>query len=174
MTPSELKTAMQISRMVDFYYNCHAWQGITRKLITTDPDFIMDFTGYLKTMMVLDSPLSMERRGLLLYDYCTENYPEMLTDISVAWINAGCSLKKKPAAMAEKVKHIEFKDEDMAVTIIDRHLDMSDKTFSMEIQFGIVDRSHRFYILEYPEGYFLFGYDSHDHQPAPSFMAMLK
>jgi radical SAM superfamily enzyme YgiQ (UPF0313 family) len=173
MSPSEIKTAMQISRMVDFYYNCKAWQGITRMLMSEDKDFIMNFTEYLKRMMVLDSPLSLERRGILLYDFCCENYPEILTDISLAWINAGCSLKKKPAENASKAKHIDFDLENNTVRIMDNYLDMADKSHKMEIQYGSPDPSHKYFILAYSEGYFLFGYDSHDHRPSPSFMARL-
>jgi radical SAM superfamily enzyme YgiQ (UPF0313 family) len=172
MTPSELKTAMHISRMLDFYYNCHAWQGVIRKLISSDSDFIISFTMYLKKMMVLDSPLSLERRGLLLFDYCIEKYPQMLTDISVAWIKAGCSLKKKPAETIAKAKHVNIGNGTVCIT--DHYLEMADKTFKMEIRFGTPDPSHKYFILPYSEGYFLFGYDSQEHQPAPSFMAELQ
>ena len=51
---------------------------------------------------------------------------------------------------------------------------MADKTFKMEIRFGTPDPSHKYFILPYSEGYFLFGYDSQEHQPAPSFMAELQ
>lgn len=94
MEPHELKTAMDISRMIDFYYNAPAWQEITRMLIQSYETFITDFTGYLKEAMVLDSPLSQERRGVLLYNYRKENHPERVTDVSIAWIQAGHSLKK--------------------------------------------------------------------------------
>ena len=174
MTPSELKTAMQVSRMVDFYYNSHAWQAVTRKLMDTDADFIRQFTDYLKNMMVLDSPLSLERRGLLLYEYCIKNYPQMLTEISVAWINAGCSLKKKPAETVQKAKHVAFNHSEGTVQILDHHLNMADMSFLMKIKFGTPEPSHKYYLLPYSDGYFLFGYDSRDHKPAPSFMAHLR
>ena len=174
MTPSELKSAMQVSRMVDFYYNCSAWQGITRKLMATDADFIMNFTDHLKKMMVLDSPLSQERRGILLYDYCSEHYPEILTELSIAWINVGCSLKKKPAENVAKAKHLEFDSDKNTVCIMDHYLEIADRSFSMDIQFGIPELSHKYFVLPYSEGYILFGYDSQEHQPAPSFMARLR
>ena len=123
-------------------------------------------------MMVLDSPLSLERRGLLLFDYCVENYADLLTEISVAWINAGCSLKKKPAETVAKTKHISI--ENNTVCIMDRHLDMADRSFKMDIRYGTPDPSHKYFILPYSEGFFLFGYDSQDHQPTPSFMADLR
>ena len=43
----------------------------------------------------------MEKRGLILYEFCKHNYPEYQLDASIAWIEAGMSLKKLPA---EKVK----------------------------------------------------------------------
>ena len=50
---------------------------------------------------VIDTPLSLERRGLILYDFCKKHYPGYLTQVSIAWIEAGMSLKKAPA---EKVR----------------------------------------------------------------------
>lgn len=57
--------------------------------------------------MVLDSPLSQERRGVLLYNYIKENHPERVTDVSIAWIQAGHSLKKEPAGDIVKIKDLE-------------------------------------------------------------------
>ena len=36
MTPIELKTAMHVSRMLDFYYNAPSWQKVIRELIGSD------------------------------------------------------------------------------------------------------------------------------------------
>ena len=48
--------------------------------------------------------MSLERRGLVLYQYIKEHYPNYLTDASIAWIEAGMSLKKQPAERV-KTKH---------------------------------------------------------------------
>jgi hypothetical protein len=45
--------------------------------------------------------MSLEKRGLILYEYCKLAYPEYKIQASIAWIEAGMSLKKTPA---EKVK----------------------------------------------------------------------
>ena len=50
---------------------------------------------------MIDTPLSLEKRGLILYDFCKNHYPDYLTQVSIAWIEAGMSLKKAPA---EKVR----------------------------------------------------------------------
>lgn len=168
MTPWDLKKAMQISRMIDFYYNAPAWQKVTRKLIAgsdkgegcdevVGSGFITRFTEHLSDIMVLDSPLSLERRGIILYEYCKAHHPSMVTDISVAWIEAGCSLKKEPAGNVVKIKHL-----DAFLKELGAH---------MTIKYGTPDPSHRYYLLT-PCGY-LFGYDSQSHQPAPIFMAEL-
>ena len=156
MSPWDLKNAMQISRMIDFYYNAPAWQKVTRKLISNCADFIMRFTRHLSEIMVLDSPLSLERRGVILYDYCKANHPEMVTDVSIAWIEAGCSLKKEPAGNITKIKHLEAY--------------LADNQHQMQILYGTADPSHRYYLLA--PGH-LFGYDSQTHQPSPVFMATI-
>ena len=48
--------------------------------------------------------MSLERRGLVLNQYIKEYYPTYLTDASIAWIEAGMSLKKQPAERV-KTKH---------------------------------------------------------------------
>ena len=157
MEPHELKAAMNISRMIDFYYNAPAWQEITRQLIQSDERFITDFTGYLKEAMVLDSPLSQERRGILLYKYIKEHYPERATDVSVAWIRAGHSLKKEPAGEVVKIKDLEGY--------------LAENQTKMRIMYGTADPSHRYFLLISDGRRFIFGYDSQLHKPEPSFMA---
>ena len=159
MSTHELKTAMRISRMLDFYYNCAPWQAIIRKLVVKYDDFLIKFTTYLKEQMVLDAPLSLERRGVILYEYCTEHYPEMLTEISVAWIMAGCSTKKTPAGNVVKIKNLEA------------YLNDTGKT--MSICSGTVEPTHRYFLLSGDSRSVLFGYDSENHKPSPVFMAEL-
>ncbi len=157
MEPHELKTAMEISRMIDFYYNAPAWQEITRMLIQSYETFTTDFTGYLKEAMVLDSPLSQERRGVLLYNYIKENHPERVTDVSIAWIQAGHSLKKEPAGDVVKIKNLEGY--------------LAENQTKMRIMYGTADPSHRYFLLTSDGKRFIFGYDSQEHHPKPAFMA---
>ena len=97
ITPDELQIARQLSRLLDGFYNVHAWQYLTRHLILSNKDFLVRLLDYLVSKNIIDSPLSLERRGLILYEFCKANYPNHLIDISIAWIEAGMSLKKAPA-----------------------------------------------------------------------------
>lgn len=105
ITPDELQTARQLSRLLDGFYNAPAWQEITRRLIVEEPDFLTRFLDYLIQIGVIDQPMGLERRGILLYHFCKEHYPLFLTAMSRAWIEAGMSLKKE---LAERVrtKHV--------------------------------------------------------------------
>ncbi len=98
---SELQTARQLSRLLDGFYNTPAWQALTRELILKDERFLYHFLDYLIKANLIDQPLSLEKRGLTLYEYCKLHYPEFQTKATIAWIEAGMSLKKLPA---EKVR----------------------------------------------------------------------
>ncbi len=98
---SELQTARQLSRLLDEYYNTPAWQAVTRRLILEQNGFLHSFLGNLVKANLIDQPMSLEKRGLVLYEFCKQQYPEYQTAMTVAWIEAGMSLKKLPA---EKVK----------------------------------------------------------------------
>ena len=105
ITPDELQTARQLSRLLDGFYNAPAWQEITRRLIVEEPGFLTRFLDHLIQIGVIDQPMGLERRGILLYHFCKEHYPHFLTAMSRAWIEAGMSLKKEPAERV-RTKHV--------------------------------------------------------------------
>ena len=159
MSPADLKAAMKISRMIDFYYNTDAWQNVIRDLICSSEGFLTEFTAHLDQIMVLDTPLSLERRGVILYDYCRSHHQSKLTDISVAWIEAGCSLKKEPAGDITRIKYLEAF--------------LEENNYGMDVRYGIAESSHRYFLLNASDGRYIFGYDSQTHRPSPVFMATL-
>lgn len=97
ISSSELQEARRLSRLLDAYYNTSAWQQVTRQLILGETDFLHRFLDYLTEHNYIDQPMSLERRGELLYLFCRDNYPAYVTAITMAWIEAGMSLKKRPA-----------------------------------------------------------------------------
>lgn len=94
---SELQTARQLSRLLDGFYNTPAWQALTRELILNDEQFLHRFLAYLTKANLIDQPMSLEKRGLILYEFCKQDYPEYQIQAAIAWIEAGMSLKKLPA-----------------------------------------------------------------------------
>ena len=77
---------------------------MSRKLILKVKGFLPHFLGYLTEANLIDQPMSLEKRGLVLYQFIKEHYPSYLTEASIAWIEAGMSLKKQPAERV-KTKH---------------------------------------------------------------------
>ena len=106
MTSAELQEARRLSRLLDVYYNTKAWQRIVRKLILDEPDFLYSFLCYLTVHNYIEQSMSLERRGELLYLFCKEYYPSYATDVTLAWIEAGMSLKKRPAE-GVRTKHVQ-------------------------------------------------------------------
>lgn len=160
MSANDLRAAMRLSRTIDLYYNSEAWQKITRKLICRYPDFLAGFTDYLKEMMALDSPISVERRGVILYEYCKEHYPDSVADVSLAWISAGLSMKKEPAGNVVKIKHLEEF--------------LNENNLKPEPVYGEQAPTHRYYLFTFQDRRLLFGYDSETHQPAPVYCGRLE
>lgn len=105
ITAGELQAARRLSRMIDAYYNTEAWQAVTAKLILCDEHFLRCFLQHLVEINIIDQPTSLEKRGLVLYNYCKTHHPDMLRDVTKAWIEAGLSLRKEPAS-AVLTKHI--------------------------------------------------------------------
>lgn len=93
----ELQVARRLSRLLDEFYNTPAWQPLTRRLILHDEQFLHLFLAYLTEGNDIDQPMSLEKRGLLLYQFCCQRYPDFQIEASIAWIEAGMSLKKVPA-----------------------------------------------------------------------------
>ena len=104
ITPEELQVARRLSRLLDAFYNTPAWQSLTRELILDNDTFLYHFLNYLTEANLIDQPMSLEKRGLVLYEYCKKHRPDYQIKASIAWIEAGMSLKKRPAERV-KTKH---------------------------------------------------------------------
>lgn len=109
ITNAELQEARRLSHLLDAYYNTAAWQQIMRTLLMGERDFVHRFLRYLTVHNYIDQPMSLERRGELLYLFCREHYPDYVTEVTVAWIEAGMSLKKRPAE-GVRTKHVQPSD----------------------------------------------------------------
>ena len=104
ITTNELQVARRLSRLLDAFYNTPAWQSLTRELILKEEGFLQHFLNYQTEANLIDTPMSLEKRGLVLYEYCKKHYPDYQTKASIVWIEAGMSLKKQPAERV-KTKH---------------------------------------------------------------------
>ena len=148
ISADELITAGRLSRLLDGFYNTSAWQKITRELIIQENEFLSRFLSYLTAINVIDQPLSLERRGIILYEFCKTNYPAYETKVTIAWIEAGMSLKKKPAERV-RTKHVTL-------------------PHTAEIIYGHSAENMRFCLLADKETQHWFGFDSESQQTKPA------
>ncbi len=100
ITFRELQEARRLSRVIDLYYNCEVWRESFSELIAADSNFLREITAHLTAIELIDTPLSQERRGEILYNYTSEKYHDMLYLVAVGWLKAGLSLKKGAGALA--------------------------------------------------------------------------
>lgn len=150
----ELQTARQLSRLLDGFYNTAAWQNLTRELIVKDENFLHHFLAYLIQKNLIDQPMSLEKRGLILYEFCSTHCPAYQTAATIAWIEAGMSLKKAPA---EKVKTKRQQPPQQWEIIYGEYKE------SLRLCFLPVD-------AETQDGYW-FGFESEIQKPEPVFKA---
>ena len=85
ITTGELQVARRLSRLLDAFYNTPAWQDLTRMLILNEAGFLHHFLDYLIERNLIDQPMSLEKRGLVLYEYIKEYHPSYRTQASIAW-----------------------------------------------------------------------------------------
>lgn len=100
----ELQESRRLSRVIDMYYNCKVWQESIKELINSDNNFMLNFTKHLTSIDMIDQPLSMERRGLLLFEYCKKYYPNSIISVTACWIKGGLSLKRGAGEGAKSYK----------------------------------------------------------------------
>lgn len=154
ITSAQLQEARRLSRLLDAYYNTTAWQALTRRLIIHEEDFMHRFLDYLTTHNYIDQPLSLERRGELLYLFCRDHYPAYITEATVAWIETGMSLRKAPAEHVVRGR--------------------LQPPAGWQVLYGVYDESLRLcHLPTGPDGQgYWFGYDSTSQRPAPIFKAV--
>lgn len=154
ITPQELQTARYLSRLLDAFYNAKTWQAVTRQLIIEQPDFLLRFLEHLQDLHVIDQPMALDRRGVILYEFCKKHYPEYAPLVAQAWIEGGLSLKKQPA------EHVRTK-----------HVSPPEK---WNIVFGEYQEQLRLCVYAPPgaKEYVWYGYDSQVQNPRPVFKAI--
>ncbi|MGL5786436.1 MAG: DUF4080 domain-containing protein [Bacteroidales bacterium] len=103
MTPADLQDSKRLSRMIDMYYNAPVWQSFLQRIIVEKESFMETFVNWLTEKGVLDSPLSLEKRGLLLFEFVNLFDSRYLPAVAVCWLKAGLPVKKIPFKIFEPV-----------------------------------------------------------------------
>jgi len=105
-TPSisaeELYDTALLSKITDMWFNDSTWHKPFREAIMKETKFLEEMLIYCKESGVLSSPLSREKRGIILYSFCKEHYPEICPKVEQAWESAGLSVYKGAGRFSKK------------------------------------------------------------------------
>lgn len=112
----ELRKSMVISRIIEFWYNDPSWRSVFSKIASNEPDFLNRFASDLIQQQFMDHTFSFESKSMILYNWCKDNCPQYLQDITINWILNGLSIKKEPAA-ALKMWH--FNNDQISNPVLD-------------------------------------------------------
>lgn len=108
MTPADLQESKRLSRMIDMFYNTPVWQSFMQRIMVEKDGFMEAFVSWLTEKGVLDSPLSLEKRGLLLFEYIKLYDALYLPAVAVCWLKAGLAVKKIPFKVFEPLKESAY------------------------------------------------------------------
>ncbi len=149
MSFTDLKKAMQVSRVMDLYYNTAEWQEAMREIMGEHRSFIVDFCQYIDSKELFAKPLSLEKKSLLLLDFCKECYPQLVDMITKYWIISGLSMNK----LSVDIKNYNELEEPNSVAV----------------ELGAFDGRHRNYTYKN----FIWGYDRTKERQKPVYFAHL-
>ena len=93
----ELCKSMVISKMIDYWYNDESWRTVFGNIATKECDFINKFADHLYKTAFMEHTYSFEGKSNILYQFCKNEYPQYLINITLGWIKNGLSIKKEPA-----------------------------------------------------------------------------
>ena len=79
----EIKSAV-LFNILCWMFVILAWYPATHGVSELLDDENIAQTWYVQTLFVYR--LSLERRGLILYDFCKNHYPDYVTQVSIAWM----------------------------------------------------------------------------------------
>ncbi|MCC8088498.1 MAG: B12-binding domain-containing radical SAM protein [Rikenellaceae bacterium] len=94
MTIEDLQKARLVSKLIDKYYNTRAWQNFFRKMMLGNKEFLSQFLEWLSCAEYLDQSLSIEKRGMLLFDFICRYYPDKSEEFIKVWTDYGLSVRK--------------------------------------------------------------------------------
>ncbi len=87
MSFSDLMSAREWSRLIDWYYNLPLIQPVFRRLILEDSEFFRQFHQFMQKQNVFGAPLAPEKRFRFLHAFLEKSgkEPQRMEDLICAW-----------------------------------------------------------------------------------------
>ena len=98
----DLYKCSQLSKIIDIWHNSEVWHVVFREAVIRYPEFIEFFLSYCMKTGVLDSPMSLEKKGLILYRFCKQDFKDIVPMLAQAWESSGLSHNKGPGKYSKE------------------------------------------------------------------------
>lgn len=100
---NEQGKASSLSIILDLYYNSKEWSHCFKNITTKEPALLEEFTDFFHKSGVGKS-ISNEKRGILLWHFAQEKYPNIKPIIAITWMAEGLSANIGPGLMSQQWK----------------------------------------------------------------------
>ncbi|MDD3034028.1 MAG: DUF4080 domain-containing protein [Bacteroidales bacterium] len=94
MSYQEIFNSSLLSKIIDIWYNNPIWHSACREGMVRHSDFIDNISSFCQKSLSLETPLSIMKKGTVLYNFCNMYYPDLSPLIREAWEKAGLSPHK--------------------------------------------------------------------------------
>jgi len=103
MSYQEIFDSSLLSKIIDNWYNNPIWHSSFREGISRHSDFIDNMSSFCQKNSILDTPLSIMKKGTVLYTFCNKYYPDISPLIREAWEKAGLSPYKGAGKFSKEI-----------------------------------------------------------------------
>lgn len=103
MSYQEIFTSSLVSKIIDNWYNNPVWHDSFREGLARHSDFIETISSFCQKSLILDTPLSIMKKGTVLYNFCNKYYPDISPLIREAWEKAGFSPHKGAGKFSKEI-----------------------------------------------------------------------
>ena len=99
----ELQLSVALSRLLDIYYNHSIWQKSFTEIALQNSNFLEEFARYFNEKNYTHG-LSREKKGEILWDFCSLYFKDALSLIAVTWMENGLSFHMGPGLLSKQWK----------------------------------------------------------------------
>lgn len=98
---NELELSVALSRILDIYYNHSIWLQPFTKASLENPSFLEEFALYFHNKNHTHG-LSPEKKGVIIWEFCSLYFKNSLPSIAVTWMENGLSFHAGPGLLSKQ------------------------------------------------------------------------
>lgn len=97
----ELELSVALSKILDIYYNHSIWKSSFTEASLLNSSFLEQFAVYFYNKKYTHG-LSLEKKGLILWEFCSQYFKKTLPSIAIIWMENGLSFHSGPGLLSKQ------------------------------------------------------------------------